>query len=215
MWASARSWRAGAKAVALALAVACGGAAAGAAPYTAEQQAAIQRVETYLQNLSTLESRFLQTNPDGSTAEGKMYLRRPGYMRFEYDPPVPVLLISNGLWLIHVDHELKSSNYLPLRQTPAYFLVREDMSLRDGLQVTGIELTPGAIRVRVVEDDEPEVGSVILTFSERPFQLRHWQIVDAIGKTVQISLVEPRFGGRIEPTVFAFTDPYHDLGAQR
>ncbi len=196
-------------------AVAWGSAPAAAAPFTPEQQAAIRRVETYLQNMKTLESRFLQNNPDGTTATGKMYLRRPGYLRFEYDPPVPVLLISNGLWLIHVDHELKSSNYLPLNQTPAYFLVREDMSLGKGLKVTGVQLTPGAIRVRVIEEDEPEVGSVILTFSERPFELRQWQIVDAIGKSVQLTLVEPKFGAKIDPTVFAFSDPYHDLGTQQ
>ena len=218
MWASARSFPAAiGRLFLLAGVVLLSGAAvsASAAPYTPEERAAIQQVETYLQGMKTLESRFVQHNPDGTSSQGKMYLRRPGYMRFEYDPPVPVLLISNGLWLIHVDHELKSSNYLPLKHTPAYFLVRENMSLSDGLTVTGIELTPGAVRVRVVEDDEPDVGSVILTFSERPFELRQWQIVDAIGKTVQITLVEPKFGGRIEPTIFAFSDPYHDLGTSR
>ncbi|MGE4218714.1 MAG: outer membrane lipoprotein carrier protein LolA, partial [Alphaproteobacteria bacterium] len=186
-------------------AVAWSGGPAQAAPYTPEQQAAIRQVEAYLQNLKTLESRFVQNNPDGTTSQGKMYLRRPGYLRFEYDPPVPVLLISNGLWLIHVDHELKSSNYLPLNQTPAYFLVRENMSLSDGLTVTGVQMTPGAIRVRVIEQDEPEVGTVILTFSERPFELRQWQIVDAIGKTVHITLVNPKFGAKIDPTIFAFS----------
>ncbi|MEL0111826.1 MAG: outer membrane lipoprotein carrier protein LolA, partial [Rickettsiales bacterium] len=60
------------------------------APETTE----IQRIESYLNALHTLEARFVQNNPDGSYALGKLYLKRPGQLRFEYDPPIPLRLYA-------------------------------------------------------------------------------------------------------------------------
>ncbi|MDP7602638.1 MAG: outer membrane lipoprotein carrier protein LolA, partial [Alphaproteobacteria bacterium] len=82
-----------------------GGGAAAFSP-NAEQQAEIGRVERYLNGTVTLQARFSQIAPDGEVSEGTFYLRRPGRLRFEYDPPNPVLVMADGVWLIYHDREL-------------------------------------------------------------------------------------------------------------
>src|SRR3954447_24163527 len=59
-------------------------------------QADLRRVEEYLNSVRTMTARFVQYAEGGNTAEGRVYVSRPGHMRFEYDPPSPILLVANG-----------------------------------------------------------------------------------------------------------------------
>src|SRR6478609_7380843 len=74
----------------------------------------VQRVETYLSGIRTLAARFQQLNPDGGTATGKLYIQRPGKMRFDYDPPSKVLLIATDWRLIFWDGSIKQQNVIPV-----------------------------------------------------------------------------------------------------
>ena len=65
-----------------------------AARLTAQDKVDLKRVEDYLERLSTLKSRFLQTSSNGSVASGKLFISRPGKLRFEYDPPSSILMKS-------------------------------------------------------------------------------------------------------------------------
>ena len=47
----------------------------------------LAEVSAYLTDLKTVEAAFTQINDDGSISTGRLYLKRPGRMRFEYDPP--------------------------------------------------------------------------------------------------------------------------------
>ena len=80
------------------LAPALGRAALGATELklTEADRALVKRVEDYLNGLTTLQARFLQSSSNGSYAEGDIYVERPSRMRFEYDPPVPLLIIAAG-----------------------------------------------------------------------------------------------------------------------
>ena len=59
-----------------------------------DQSAAVRRAVRYLNQISTLHARFIQTSSNGTYAEGEMMVQRPGKMRFDYDPPHPVLIRS-------------------------------------------------------------------------------------------------------------------------
>src|SRR3546814_14430872 len=76
--------------------------------------AAVARVERYLHDIQTLQGRFVQGSSNGAYAEGDIYLDRPGHLRFDYDPPSPVLIIAHGLSLLYSDAALKEATFLPL-----------------------------------------------------------------------------------------------------
>ena len=172
----------------------------------------LNKIQTYLNQITTLESRFIQNNPDGTFSEGKLYIRRPGYLRFEYDPPVPHLLIADGSWFIHVDKELKQATRYPLSQTPAYFLLREVIAFRDDLIVTGFERGPSVLRVSLVDGRSPDAGSVTLTFSEKPLRLRKWVVLDAQSLETEVTLINARFGSNLDEELFVFDEPVDDQG---
>ena len=99
------------------------------AALTADQKADVERVQAYLNGIRTLSSRFEQYSGDGGSASGQLWLARPGRMRFEYDPPVPVLLVANGKNIFYYDKELEQVSELRVEDTPAGFLLRDQITL--------------------------------------------------------------------------------------
>ncbi len=67
-------------------------------PYalSADDKAALGRVEGYLSGIHTISAEFTQAAPSGDISSGKFYLQRPGKLRMEYSPPTPVLMVTSG-----------------------------------------------------------------------------------------------------------------------
>ncbi len=178
-----------------------------AAALSAEDRADVQRVEQYLNGIHSLAAHFQQFAADGGTAGGLVYVARPGRMRFEYDKPSPILLLADGTFVVYIDNQLKQVSYLPIGSTPAWFLLRDNISLSDGVTVTKFERGPGALRITMVESKSPENGTLTLTFGDKPLELKQWTIVDQQGKSTTVVLSDARYGVPIDAKVFTFVDP--------
>ena len=174
---------------------------------SAAEQGDIHRVEDYLNGIKTLRARFLQVDSRGGTAEGMLYIARPGRLRVDYDQPNPNLLIANNSLLIHYDRQLKAPAYLPLNSTPAGLLVRDHLSLSGDVTVTGVEHGPAVLRVTVTQTSDPRAGKVTFIFGERPFVLTSWQVTDAQGAATRVSLYDVESGVTLDPKLFEFRDP--------
>ncbi len=161
---------------------------------SAEDRADIARVEQYFNGLSTLRSTFLQASSTGHVARGIVWLSRPGRMRFEYAPPSPVLITADGFWLTYQDNELEQTTQIPLGASPLGVLVDEDVSLTGDLVVEQITRQANVLRVRLRQRDDPDQGTVVLAFQNRPLSLKQWVITDSQGVEVKVSLLDPVFG---------------------
>jgi outer membrane lipoprotein-sorting protein len=182
---------------------------------TPEESADVSRIEDYLNAIKTIQARFTQINPDGSSAQGVLHVQRPGLLRFDYDPPDSYLIVANGIWFIYVDRELQQVSHIPLRQTLAWFLVRDPISLTEDVSITQFERGPGTIRVSFVESDEQESGSVTFVFSDRPLQLKSWSVTDPQLQVTRVTIDSPKFGLPLDPELFRFAAPPEwDEGAQ-
>ena len=177
-----------------------------AATVTGQDDETLARLLDYLNRIDTLKSRFIQVSSNGAYAEGDLYLDRPGRMRFEYDPPHPALLIANGVTLLYYDRELQQATFLPLWETPLWFLIREDVDLGDDIELKAIEQGAGTIRVTLELSDEGTEGQVTLVFADRPMALHSWEIQDAQGIMTQVALVNPDFGADVERSLFEHGD---------
>lgn len=167
----------------------------------------IDRVEALFNDISTLEARFTQVDSNGGYAQGRLLLRRPGRLRFEYDAPTPLLIVADGTWLVVYDKEIKQVDRYPLGRTPIGVLVRENVSFGDGLQVTDVQRDSQAFAVSVIDPDHKDDGKLTLVFTENPFEFRQWQVLDAQGITTVVSLEDIRHGGSFDPKLFTLIDP--------
>lgn len=178
-----------------------------AANLTAEEQDIVRRMERYLNTITSLKARFVQVTEDGRYSEGKLYFQRPDKIRFEYAPPVPILIVANYDWVTYWDAELRQASKIPLSSTPLWILAREKISLSDKLTVTGVHRDAGVVRIGMVQTDDPDAGHVVMTFSMTPTSLRKWSITDTQGTTINVALFNAEKNVAIDPELFEFQDP--------
>jgi outer membrane lipoprotein-sorting protein len=172
-----------------------------------QDAADLQRVAAYLNSIRTMYARFQQASSGGGNATGQLWMARPGRMRFEYDPPSPILLLADMFYVYYVDKQLAEMSKVGLKSTPAWLLLRDPITFGD-LIVTRFERGANALRITVVEKAESDSGSLTMVFSDQPLALRQWTIVDQQRKTTTVSLSNAQFGMALDPKLFVYQDPY-------
>jgi len=178
-----------------------------AAALTAQDMADLRRITAYLTGIRTMAGRFRQIASDGTTATGSLWMVRPGRMRFEYDPPSPILLIADQSYVYYVDKQLAQMSKVGLKSTPAWFLLRDPITF-DDLVVTRFEHGANLLRVTVVAPAEPDNGSLTMVFGNEPLALRQWTIVDLQRRATTVSIYDAQFGIALDPELFVYRDPY-------
>ena len=174
-----------------------------AAQLTDTDKADIARVEDYLNGITTMKASFQQYSEGEGLAFGRIYLRRPGRLRVEYDPPSEVLLIADGTLLSYYDAELNHIEQVPLRLSPMWFLLRDDVELGGDVTVTQFKKAANSILIGLVQSDEPDAGSVLLELGDKPLELRQWTITDSAGSQVRVGLYDAEFGVDLNAALFA------------
>ena len=169
---------------------------------------AVRRIEDYLNAITTLRARFLQVAYDGSKSTGIIYISRPGRLRVEYDPPVDTLLVSDGEWLTFIDGDLGQRSQMPVDSTPAGFLVRDNIRFGDDIIVTRVEQNEAVLRATLVRADSPGEGEFTLVFTNTPFELRQWVVVDPQGLATRVTLLESQRGLALDPALFDQPPPF-------
>ncbi|MEM9046590.1 MAG: outer membrane lipoprotein carrier protein LolA [Pseudomonadota bacterium] len=164
------------------------------------------RISNYLNGIGTLEGNFVQIGPDGDLSEGTFYLRRPGRMRFDYEPPNPALIIADGTWVGVCDPQINTFDRFPLSETPLDLLLRDRVDLRKEGSVQSIDRSGGQFRVKAIDPDAPDQGSITMVFSDNPLQLRQWVIVDNQGLTTTVALSETRANVKLGGELFLIED---------
>ncbi len=178
------------------------------APLTAQDHADIQAAQSYLNAITSLKARFLQMASNGAQSEGTCFVSRPGKLRLQYDPPSPLLVVADGTFLIVQDKTVDNPSYIPLGSTPAGILVRSNVELNSGdLTVTRVNRQAGVVSVTVAQSDDSGQGELTLVFSERPYQLRQWRVVDAQGQMTTVSLFDVQTGLPLDGKLFEYKDP--------
>ena len=158
----------------------------------------LDRAEQWFNSLDTLEARFTQVSSDGSYSEGNFFLLRPYRSRFDYDDPIPLVLITTENWL-HVDEQdqRRVTSY-PISETPLKALLAETVRLTSPDFTTSSEIVEGVVRITIIHSGNTAAGELVLEFTESPFELRRWLITDANGITTTV-LLSNMFKGRKIP----------------
>lgn len=160
-------------------------------------------ISDYLNGLTTVESDFTQINSDGSISTGKIYIKRPGRVRFEYAPPDRSLVIAGGQQVAIFDAKSNQPpEQYPLKRTPLNLILAENIDLGRAEMVVGHTDDGTSTRVRAQDPEYPEYGTIELVFTANPVELRQWVITDDLGAQTTVILGEMTKGGALGPRLF-------------
>lgn len=169
---------------------------------TDQDRADLDRVSKYLNGIRTMQGRFAQTAQDGGVATGRFWMRKPGRLKFEYDPPAPIELVADGTNVAVIDKELETTNTYPLSGTPLKLILAKRVDLAKEADIVQVLRRDGQIIVTAREDEGVASGEITLFFDAETLDLRQWVILDAQGTRVAVALLDVEEGIKLPRSMF-------------
>lgn len=164
----------------------------------------LQAISAYLNGLTTAEADFRQLNSDGSVSVGRVFIRRPGRVRFEYAPPDRNLVLASGDQVAIFDGKSNQPpEQYPLKRTPLNLILAPNIDLGRARMVVGHREEGDKTIVRAQDPEHPEYGTIDLVFTDKPLALRQWIITDDSGARTTVSLGDMTTGKTYQPSLFS------------
>jgi outer membrane lipoprotein-sorting protein len=179
-----------------------------AAPAPAAESADMAKLRAHISSVQTMSASFVQTDQRGRSAAGKLQLKRPGRVRFEYGSG-DLLLVANGRTLNFIDYQVGQKSSWPLNRTPLGVLLSGSPDLKGRAQVVPSN-DPRIVTVRA--RDPAQYGSIVLAFirsASAPggLQLHGWTAIDAQNKRTTVRLSNVRYNVAVPDGAFTFAEP--------
>ena len=153
-----------------------------------DQQQAIEDVNTYFNSFRTLKGEFTQLGNTGNVSTGVVIISKPGKMRFEYAPPNPFVVVSDGRWVAVLNRSKNVADQYPLATTPLRLLLAEKMNLLKSAVIKAADIQDGLITLRMEDKDQMVSGELVLIYDSNLNALRQWIVMDGDGRRTTISL---------------------------
>lgn len=169
----------------------------------AAEKLSLNAISQYLNGLQTARGEFTQINDDGTISTGTILIKRPGRMRFEYEPPDNTVVVAGAGAVVILDEKSNQPpESYPLNQTPLSIILARDVDLGRARMVTGHSFDGTATVVTAQDPEKPEHGNIELHFTANPVELRQWVINDGNGISTTMVLGDLRTGVNIANTEF-------------
>jgi outer membrane lipoprotein-sorting protein len=168
--------------------------------------AAVQKANTYFNSATTMSGDFVQIGPDGKRSEGKIFVQRPGRLRFEYAAPSTLEIVADGLSVAVHDRKTATKDIYFISQTPLKFLLKDQVDLSRDVKVIDVKSEPEAVTI-LIEDKATFGGTsqIKLVFDPAKFTLKQWQVIDPQGYETLVSLFNIDLSKKPDPNLFQIT----------
>ena len=152
---------------------------------TLPKNKSLKLIKDYLKDIKTLQAEFSQTNQTGDIMTGVFFLKKPGKIRFSYDPPQKLQIVSKQQAVLIFDPQNGGSGPLtyPLHSTPLSFLIKSDLSLL--INENGESLELGDLIIFKVRNPQYNLN---IEFNKNPVSLIGWEFENQMGEIIQIRL---------------------------
>lgn len=173
---------------------------------TAERSKLLMEAARALAAVKTARGRFEQYGPDGSYSTGQFAMSRPGRVRFDYDDPVPLVLVSDGTTVALQDSELETTDRVPLASTPLSLLLSGTPDFEKEADVVEVRRTGERTNITLRDKTGEMEGTLTLVLDASDNTLTGWRTVDASGGRTSVLLSAIETGTKLNPRLFVLKD---------
>lgn len=178
--------------------------------------AALVQANASLNAVTRLQARFDQTSAGGQRATGTLYLQRPGQLRFQYDAPASLLIVSDGSVVHMRDTALRTTDRTPLRSTPLNLILRNQINLERDARITRVARIGERWLLVTARDRTGQTeGEITMYFDGPQAILKGWAVVDATGARTHINLTNITQPGSFDRRLFRMEDMLERGGSGR
>ena len=165
----------------------------------------LKLIKDYLGDISTLQARFSQTDYMGEIMTGELFLKKPGKIRFSYDPPHYLQIVSKQQAVLIFDPKNSGNGPLtyPLSYTPLGFLIKNDLSSLIGENNESYELND----LIFLNIRNPQY-QLSIEFNKNPLSIVGWEFKNKMGETIRIKLKDIRKNTYISNEIFKTEKDY-------
>jgi len=171
----------------------------------------LTQVNAYIRGVTTLTADFSQTDRSGQTLTGKLTLKQPGKIRFQYQKGVSLLVVSDGKALTVIDYDVRQVQRWPIGNSPLAALLdpNKDLSKFGKVVPTG---DSSILSVEARDPKHPEYGTITMIFKRNTsgpagLQLYGWVALDSQNNRTAVRLSNHVYGAPVADSAFRWTDP--------
>ena len=173
------------------------------ASYAVEKNKSVKiQIKNFFENLITLEANFIQVSPSGNVSNGKVYMDLPGKLRIDYEKPKNLLITCKGFWIVIQDRESKTTNNIPVKNSPFALLLENTSFLNNQNIKTEYNIEAGIISLKLKSQNKDNQESLVLEFSENPFSLKKWVIQDSLGENTTVLIQNAKYNNKLSHLLF-------------
>lgn len=163
----------------------------------------LRAISGYLNSFTTGVAEFTQINSDGTISTGTIYIKRPGRIRFEYNPPEEALVMAGGGSVAVFDPKSNEGpQRYPLSETPLKIILERNVDLGRADMVTRHVSDGTRTTVTAQDPEHPEYGNIQMVYTANPVQLRQWIVTDDAGDQTTVILGDLTLGTPINNIKF-------------
>lgn len=181
------------------------------------KQDVVRAMDGYFFDLKGFKAAFTQTTSNHSEmpATGTISFQKTGKLRIDYDPPIPYQIVANGLWLIYNDKELEQVTHVPVNETPARFLLDDEVNLEDNFDIKSVQINDDYLEAHLLPKKDIGATDLILGFARprvegvgrKKLELSYWVVKDLQGVETKIQLQDVERNPRFPKNFFSVVNP--------
>ena len=162
-------------------------------------------IKDYLGDIRTLEAKFSQTNHRGDIMTGDLFLKKPGKIRFSYDPPYNLQIVSKQQAVLIFDPKNSGSGPLiyPMSSTPLSFLIESDLS--SFINENGESFELGELLFFKIRNPQYNLS---IEFNKNPVSIAGWEFENQMGEIIRIKLKNIQKNNYLSDEIFKTEKDY-------
>ncbi|CAN5271591.1 outer membrane lipoprotein carrier protein LolA [soil metagenome] len=177
----------------------------------AQQQSDLDKVSAYIRAVTSMTADFTQTDRNGQSLTGKLTLKQPGKIRFQYQKGIPLLIVGDGKALTLIDYEVRQVQRWPIGNSPLGALLDPSRDIsKFGRVIQTVD--PNILSVEARDPKRPEFGTITMIFQRKAdapagLELYGWVALDAQNNRTSVRLSAHRYGMDVPESTFRWVDP--------
>ena len=177
----------------------------------------VHRLQARYDDTKDFTANFAQTVEAATLGQplessGKVYFKRPGKMRWEFEKSEKQTIVADGqtLWVYQPEHRqvLKAPFRAAFQSaTPISFLFGVGQLAKDFDVSLLPETNTGALRLKLVPKQEREIGVLVLDVDPHTYDILAAEITDPLGNVTRLRFTEMKRDVGLDDAKFRFQAP--------